>query len=111
MALTYDTILANSRFFDGDINKVPKTALTVGVGTVMDAREVLIIVNGYKKARALRHAIEEGVNHMWTVSALQLHPNGIIVCDDEATAELRVSTVKYFGDIESANLNPATLLK
>jgi glucosamine-6-phosphate deaminase len=111
MALTYDTILANSRFFDGDINKVPKTALTVGVGTVMDAREVLIIVNGYKKARALRHAIEESVNHMWTVSALQLHPNGIIVCDDEATAELRVGTVKYFKDIESANLNPATLLK
>jgi glucosamine-6-phosphate deaminase len=111
MALTYDTILANSRFFDGDINKVPKTALTVGVGTVMDAREVLIIVNGYKKGRALRHAVEEGVNHMWTVSALQLHPNGIIVCDDEATAELRVGTVKYFKDIESANLNPAALLK
>jgi glucosamine-6-phosphate deaminase len=111
MALTYDTILANSRFFDGDINKVPKTALTVGVGTVMDAREVLIIVNGYKKARALRHAIEEGVNHIWTVSALQMHPNGIIVCDDEATVELKVGTVKYFKDIESANLNPATLLK
>jgi glucosamine-6-phosphate deaminase len=111
MALTYDTILANSRFFDNDINKVPKTALTVGVGTVMDAREVLIIVNGYKKARALRHAIEEGVNHMWTVSALQLHPNGIIVCDDEATAELKVGTVKYFKDIESANIDPATLLK
>jgi glucosamine-6-phosphate deaminase len=111
MALTYDTILANSRFFDGDINKVPKTALTVGVGTVMDACEVLIIVNGYKKGRALRHAVEEGVNHMWTVSALQLHPNGIIVCDDESTAELRVGTVKYFRDIESANLNPATLLK
>jgi glucosamine-6-phosphate deaminase len=111
MALTYDTILANSRFFDNDINKVPKTALTVGVGTVMDAREVLIIVNGYKKARALRHAIEEGVNHIWTVSALQLHPNGIIVCDDEATAELKVGTVKYFKDIESANLDPAALLK
>jgi len=111
MTLTYDTILANSRFFDGDINKVPKTALTVGVGTVMDAREVLIIVNGYKKARALRHAIEEGVNHIWTVSALQLHPNGIIVCDEESTVELKVGTVKYFKDIESANLDPATLLK
>jgi glucosamine-6-phosphate deaminase len=111
MTLTYDTILANSRFFDGDINKVPKTALTVGVGTVMDAREVMIIVNGYKKARALRHAIEEGVNHMWTVSALQMHPKGIIICDDEATAELKVGTVKYFKDIESANLDPATLLK
>jgi glucosamine-6-phosphate deaminase len=111
MTLTYDTILANSRFFDNDISKVPKTALTVGVGTVMDAREVLIIVNGYKKARALRHAVEEGVNHIWTVSALQLHPRGIIVCDEEATVELKVGTVKYFKDVESANLDPATLLK
>ena len=42
--LTYGTILANSRFFDNDVNKVPKTALTVGVGTVMDAKEVLIII-------------------------------------------------------------------
>ncbi len=111
MTLTIDTIIANSRFFDNDINKVPKTALTVGVGTVMDAEEVLIIVNGHNKARALRHAIEGSVNHMWTVSALQMHPNGIIVCDEAATAELKVGTVKYFKDIESANLNPAKLLK
>ena len=108
--LTYDTIIANSRFFDGDVNKVPKTALTLGVGTVMDADEVLIIVNGHNKARALRQAIEEGINHMWTISALQMHPKGIIVCDEEATVELKVGTVKYFKDIESANLNPVTLL-
>jgi len=110
MALTYDTIVANSRFFENDINKVPKTALTVGVGTVMDAEEVMIIVNGHKKARALRHAIEEGVNHMWTISALQMHPKGIIICDEEAIIELKVGTAKYFKDIESANLDPATLL-
>jgi len=109
--LTYDTIIANSRFFDGDINKVPKTALTVGVKTVLDAEEVLIIVNGHNKARALQHAIEQGVNHMWTISALQMHPKGIIVCDEEATIELKVGTAKYFKDIESANLDPATLLK
>jgi glucosamine-6-phosphate deaminase len=111
MRLTYDTIMANSRFFDNDINKVPKTALTVGVGTVMDADEVMIIVNGHNKARALRHAIEGSVNHMWTVSALQMHPKGMIVCDDEATVELKVGTVKYFKDIESAQLDPAALLK
>ncbi len=103
--LTYDTILANSRFFDNDINKVPKYALTVGVGTVMDAKEVMILANGYKKARALHHAIEEGVNHLWTVSVLQLHPKALIVCDDEATMELKVGTVKYFKEIESKNLN------
>jgi len=109
--LNYDTIVANSRFFDGDISKVPTTALTVGVGTVMDAREVVIIVSGHSKALALRHAIEGSINHMWTVSALQMHQNGVIVCDDEATAELKVGTVKYFKDIEAANLDPAGLLR
>jgi glucosamine-6-phosphate deaminase len=109
--LTKDTIIANSRFFDNDINKVPKTALTVGVKTVMDAREVLIIVSGYNKARALQKVVEEAVNHMWTVSALQLHPRGIIVCDDVTTVELKVGTVNYFKDIEAKNLNPAKLLK
>ncbi|MCR5190542.1 MAG: glucosamine-6-phosphate deaminase [Bacteroidales bacterium] len=98
--LTTDTIIANSRFFDNDINKVPKTALTVGVGTVMDAKEVIILVNGHNKARALYHAIEGAVNHMWTVSILQTHPKGIIVCDDAATDELKVGTVNYFKDIE-----------
>ncbi|MFC1584386.1 glucosamine-6-phosphate deaminase [Fibrobacterota bacterium] len=102
--LTYDTILANSRFFDNDVNKVPKTALTVGVGTVMDSDEVLIIINGYKKGRALQMVVEEGVNHMWTVSGLQLHPHGMIVVDDEATAELKVNTVNYFKDIEKEAL-------
>jgi glucosamine-6-phosphate deaminase len=109
--LTTDTKIANSRFFDNDPAKVPQTALSVGVGTVMDSNEVLIIVNGANKARALRHAIEEGVNHMWTVSALQMHPRGIIVCDDEATLELKVGTVRYFKDVEAASLDPATLLE
>ena len=109
--LTYDTLVANSRFFDNDVNKVPKTALTVGVGTVLDSEEVLIIVNGHNKARALQHAIEGGVNHMWTISALQMHHSGIIVCDEVAAAELKVGTLKYFQDIESENLDPATLLK
>jgi glucosamine-6-phosphate deaminase len=108
--LTMDTIIANSRFFDNDLNKVPKTALTVGVKTVLDAEEVLIIISSLNKARALSKVVEEGVNHMWTVSALQLHPKGIIVCDEQATYELKVGTVKYFKDIEAAHLNPDTLL-
>ena len=98
--MSYDTILANSRFFDNDIKQVPKTALTVGVGTVMDAREVLIIIPGFNKARALRQVVEGGISHMWTVSMLQLHQHAIIACDDPATMELQVETVKYFKDIE-----------
>lgn len=102
--LTYDTRKANSRFFDNDVNKVPKTALTVGVGTVMDAEEVLILISGYTKARALQQCVEFGVNHFWTVSMLQLHRHGIIVCDDDATMELKVGTVKYFKDVERENI-------
>lgn len=102
--LTMDTIIANSRFFDNDVNKVPTTAVTVGVGTILDSEEVLIIVNGHAKARALRHAVEEGISHMWTISALQLHKKGIIVCDEDATAELKVGTYKYFKDIEKDSL-------
>ena len=102
--LTTDTIVANSRFFDNDVNKVPKTALTVGVGTVMDAKEVLILCNGHNKARALQHAVEGGVTQMWTISALQMHRHGIIVCDEAATDELKVGTYKYFKDIERNNL-------
>jgi glucosamine-6-phosphate deaminase len=109
--LTMDTIVANSRFFDNDINKVPKTALTVGVKTVLDAEEILIIISGLSKARALAAAVEEGVNHMWTVSALQLHPKGIVVCDDQSTYELKVGTVNYFKDIEATHLDPESLLK
>lgn len=102
--LTQDTIIANSRFFDNDINKVPKTALTVGVGTVMAARSVMIIVNGYKKAHALQQAVEGGVSHMCTLSALQMHRKAIIVADEDACMELKVSTYRYFKDIERNNL-------
>ncbi len=108
--LTYDTLIANSRFFENDINKVPKMALTVGVATILDAKEVLIIISGHSKARAVSHLVEQGVNHMWTVSALQLHRKGVIVCDDDSTFELTVGTVKYFKGIEGNNLDPESLL-
>ncbi|MBD3225544.1 MAG: glucosamine-6-phosphate deaminase [Caldithrix sp.] len=109
--LTYDTIRANARFFGNDINKVPKTALTVGVGTIMDAGELVIIISGYNKARALQKVVEEGVNHMWTVSMLQLHQRGMIVCDEESTMELKVSTVRYFKDIEQEALRHLPQIK
>lgn len=99
-SLTPDTRVANSRFFDNDISKVPEFALTVGVGTVMDAKEVLIIVNGHNKSRALYQAVEGSVNHIWTISALQLHRHGIIVCDESSTEELKVGTYRYFKEIE-----------
>jgi len=97
--LNQETIQANARFFGGDLKQVPKQALTVGVGTVMDAREVMVLITGAHKAYALHMAIEEGVNHMWTVSAFQQHPRTMMICDENATLELKVKTVKYFKEL------------
>ena len=98
-ALTEDTLIVNSRFFDNDPNKVPKRALSVGVGTVCDSKQVLLVISGHNKARALRHCVEGGVDHAWTISALQLHPDGIVACDEAACGELKVDTYKYFKEI------------
>jgi len=108
-ALNQDTIEINSRFFDNDISQVPKLALTVGVATIMDAGEVLILVTGHNKSRALHKAIEGGINQMWTITALQLHSNALIVCDEPSTIELKVGTYKYFKEIEKKYLDPEAL--
>lgn len=107
--LTLDTRIANSRFFDNDINKVPQYSLTIGVGTLMDAEEVLLLVNGHNKALALQQAVEGSVNHLWTVTALQMHPKALIVCDEASTAELKVKTLKYFQQLEAENLSVVIL--
>ena len=101
VTLTEDTRKVNSRFFDNDMNKVPAQAMSVGVATVTDSKEVLILAFGSKKARALRDAIEGPCSHACTVSALQLHPAGIIVCDELAAGELKVNTYRYFKEIET----------
>ena len=102
--LTYDTLVVNSRFFDNDVNKVPKQALSVGVATVLDAKQVLILALGHKKARALQQCVEGPYSHVCTISAMHVHPHGSVVCDEPATAELKVGTYRYFKDIERENL-------
>lgn len=102
--LTEDTRIANSRFFEGSVDAVPKYALTVGVGTLLDAEEVMILVTGSVKALALQAAVEGNVNHMWTISCLQLHPKSLIVCDKPSTMELKVKTVNYFQEMEAENI-------
>ena len=101
-SLTTDTRIVNSRFFGGDPEKVPAKALSVGVGTVTDSREVMILISGHNKARALAATVEGGVSQMWTCSALQMHKAAIIACDEEACGELKVDTYKYFLDIEKS---------
>ena len=102
--LTEDTIIVNSRFFGGDVTKVPKLALTVGVGTVCSANEVMVLALGHKKARAVQQCVECALSHAWTITALQTHPKGVLVCDEPAVGELKVNTYRYFKDIEKNNL-------
>ncbi len=97
--LTEDTKIVNSRFFDNDPDQVPSRALSVGVATVTDSREVLLLINGHNKARALAHCIEGGVSSKWTISALQNHNNAYIAVDEAACGELKVDTYKYFLDV------------
>ena len=83
-----------------DPEKVPSKALSVGIGTVTDSKEVLVLISGHNKARALAATVEGGVSQKWTCSALQMHNAAIIACDEEACGELMVDTYKYFLDIE-----------
>ena len=98
--LTPSTLKANSRFFDNDISKVPPLVLTIGISTMMDAEEVMILASGSQKAEAIKNAVEGGLTHAWPVSVLQQHPHGIIAVDDEATGKLSEETVAYFKEID-----------
>lgn len=102
VTLTHDTRVVNSRFFDNDVNKVPKQALSVGVATVMGAKEVLVEGFGPKKAKAVQAAVEGPVSHYVTLSAMQFHPKGIVVLDEPAAGELKVNSYKYFKALEEA---------
>ncbi len=104
--LTYDTKVANSRFFGNDISKVPSTALTVGIRTVCDSHEVVLLANGHAKA----HAVQAMVSQACTASALQMHPKAVVVLDEPACGELKVDTWKYFKDIEALNLDVEGIL-
>ncbi|MCJ1240008.1 hypothetical protein MMC14_008008 [Varicellaria rhodocarpa] len=74
----------------------------------MDAQEVALIATGAGKARAVKMGIEGGVNHLWTISALQQHPQCLMVVDEAACQELMMKTVKYFKQVEKTALDSAS---
>lgn len=99
-----ETIVANSRFFGGKAEDVPQKVLTVGIGTIMDADEIILIASGKNKQDAIRQTIEGGVNHLCPASILQMHERAIVVCDDCAADKLKPDTIKYFKNIERSNM-------
>ncbi|ART79084.1 glucosamine-6-phosphate deaminase [Oceanisphaera avium] len=82
--LTEVTRQDNSRFFDKGLDETPYTALSIGIGTLLDAEEVLLLVTGAHKAQALQAAVEGEISPLWPISSLRLHKHSLIVCDAPA---------------------------
>ncbi len=87
--LTQQTIDDNARFFD-KAEDVPRYAITMGVGTILEARKCLMLINGKKKAGIAKDAIEGPVSQMVTATALQMHPDAIAILDEDAGSELEL---------------------
>jgi glucosamine-6-phosphate deaminase len=97
--LTEETIRDNARFF-GSEKDVPRLAITVGVGTILESRQCLLLATGESKAKAIRDTIEGPVTAQVTASALQLHRDVIAVVDEEAGRLLERRS--YYREVEQA---------
>lgn len=93
-ALTLDTLRRNSGMFDGKPDKVPKRAITMGVGTILESKRCVLLATGKSKARILAKAVEGPITSMISASALQLHPHCTVVVDEAAASMLREA--KYY---------------
>ncbi len=88
-ALTPATLAQNAAMFGGDPAQVPRRAITMGVGTILDCRRVLLLATGMAKGSILAQAVEGPITAMITASALQLHPRCQVVVDEEASTHLQ----------------------
>ena len=86
-ALTPTTLQQNAPLFGGE-DKVPRRAITMGVGTIIEARRCILLATGESKAAVLAKAVEGPITSMVTASALQLHPRCTVVVDEEAASQL-----------------------
>ena len=98
--LCEETIIDNSRFFE-DPSMVPKRALTVGLKTISNAKEIIIMANGLKKANAIRECIEGSISNQFTCTIAQMHKNAkLVIIDEKATNELKVKTYNYYKNLQ-----------
>ena len=86
--LAESTIKDNARFFDFDMSKVPTQACTQGIGTIMKAKNILLIATGANKAQAVKDMLEGPVDEKCPASILQKHPNVTIIVDEPAASLL-----------------------
>lgn len=89
--LTQRTRRDNARFFDGDPEAVPTRCLTQGLGTIMEARSLVLIATGAGKATAVREMLEGGVSALWPATLIQFHPDALVLLDESAASELTLA--------------------
>lgn len=94
--LEESTRKANSRFFGGDINAVPEYAFTMGMGTILKSKEIIILASGETKSEALYRAVEGNISTQWPVSALRLHNNSCILADPKALSQISSASMARF---------------
>jgi glucosamine-6-phosphate deaminase len=92
--LTRQTRIDNARFFGDDVDAVPTHCLTQGLGTIMQARHVILVATGRSKAEAVHHLVEGPVSAMWPATVLQHHPHVTVLLDDAAARRLQL--VDYY---------------
>lgn len=86
--LTEQTRRDNARFFDGDLDAVPRLAMTQGLGTILDARHLVLLAIGPAKAEAVQHMVEGNLCETWPATVLQMHPHVTVLLDQEAASLL-----------------------
>ena len=98
--LTTQTRRDNARFFGDDIDSVPQHCLTQGIGTIMEARHLVLVATGRAKAEAVHQLVEGPVSAMWPATMLQMHPHVTVVLDDAAADRLQLA--RYYAETYQA---------
>jgi glucosamine-6-phosphate deaminase len=89
--LTEQTRVDNARFFDGDVDRVPRHCLTQGLGTIMEARHLVLLATGRRKAEAVHHLVEGPISALWPATIMQMHPHATVLVDDAAASRLQLA--------------------
>lgn len=90
-SLTHQTRVDNARFFDGDVEQVPKLCLTQGLGTIMEAGHLVLVATGGNKAEAVHQMVEGPISAMWPATVLQMHQHVTVLVDDAAASRLQLA--------------------
>lgn len=98
--LSENTRKDNSRFFDNDMDQVPKYAITMGIGTILDSKVILLVASGKNKAKAIKATVEAPITSQVPASAVQMHQRAILIVDEDAASQLDGTYDEFVTNLE-----------